>query len=315
MDYVYLGNTGIKVSRICFGALTIGPLQANLSISEGAGIINHALGMGISFIDTAEIYGTYMHIGKAIEISGKRPVIATKTYAYNRSGARRSIEKARKETGLDVIDIFLLHEQESVHTLRGHREALEFLCEAKAGGMVRAVGVSTHNIQVVRLGAEMNEIDIIHPIVNKQGIGIGDGTIDEMIQAVKYASSKGKGIYTMKALGGGNLIGSYEESLNFVLDIPEVHSITIGMQAVEEVEANVAFFENRILPEDIKDKLQRKTRKLHIEEWCEKCGKCIKRCKAGALKLGNETAEVDMNRCKLCGYCGSVCPQFAIKVI
>jgi diketogulonate reductase-like aldo/keto reductase len=74
-----------------------------------------------NFIDTAEMYETYEHIREAIRISGKHPVVATKSYAYSKEGARASLEKARKELDLDVIDIFLLHEQESEHTLRGHR--------------------------------------------------------------------------------------------------------------------------------------------------------------------------------------------------
>lgn len=315
MDYVNLGRTGIKVSGLCFGALTIGPLQANLAVDEGAAVIASALEGGINFIDTAEIYETYAHIKKAVSMTGKVPVVATKTYAYEKMAAEKSLEKARKETGLDVIDIFLLHEQESIHTIRGHMEALKYFCEAKSNGLIRAVGVSTHNIEVVNAAADMDEIDIIHPIVNRAGIGIGDGTINDMIQAVKYAHAKGKGIYAMKALGGGNLIGSYEESLNFVLNIPEIHSIAIGMQSVKEVSANIAFFDTRKLPEELRLELQGRKRRLHIEFWCQRCGKCIERCSTGALKLGENVAEVDMSKCKLCGYCGGVCPAFAIKVI
>jgi len=60
----------------------------------------------------------------------------------------------------------------------------------------------------------MPEVDVIHPIVNKAG-GIGDGTIDDMLKAVEKAYSVGKGIYSMKPLGGGNLIKSYKEAMDF----------------------------------------------------------------------------------------------------
>ncbi len=64
----------------------------------------------------------------------------------------------------------------------------------------------------------MPEVEVIHPIVNKTGIGIGDGTINEMLKAVEKAFNRGKGIYSMKPLGGGNLISSYDEAIKFVLD-------------------------------------------------------------------------------------------------
>ncbi|HOK43584.1 MAG TPA: aldo/keto reductase, partial [Thermoclostridium caenicola] len=50
MEYRFLGKTGIKVSRLCFGALVIGPLQRNLSVEEGAAVIEEALRLGVNFI-------------------------------------------------------------------------------------------------------------------------------------------------------------------------------------------------------------------------------------------------------------------------
>ncbi|HHW30236.1 MAG TPA: 4Fe-4S binding protein [Clostridiaceae bacterium] len=314
MKYVSLGNTGIIVSRLCFGGLIIGPLQANQDVRQGAEVIAAALESGVNFIDTAELYGTYPHIREAIKKTKKLPVISSKSYAYTQEGARESLEKARQALDIDVIDIFMLHEQESRLTLKGHREALEYYISAKAKGLVKAVGVSTHNVEVVEACADMPEIDVIHPIINKKGLGIGDGTIDEMLSAVKKAYDAGKGIYSMKPLGGGNLLNDYEESLNFVLNLPFVHSIALGMQSVEEVIMNIAFFNGEPVPEEIANFLKKKKRKLHIDYWCEGCGRCVQRCNLGALKVEEGKAVVNKEKCVLCGYCSSVCPQFAIKI-
>ncbi|HOJ09251.1 MAG TPA: aldo/keto reductase [Clostridiales bacterium] len=314
MEYIKLGNTGIEVSRMCFGALIIGPLQVNLPVDRGAEIIKRGLELGINFIDTAELYGTYPHIREAVKRSGKRPVIATKCYAYTKEGAAESLEKARRELDMDVIDMFLLHEQESRLTLKGHKEALDYFISAKEKGIIRAVGVSTHNIEVVEACSEMPEIDVIHPLVNIKGIGIGDGTIDEMLKAVKKAYGAGKGIYSMKPLGGGNLLGSFEDCIKFVLNIPYIHSIAIGMQSEEEVEINVGIFESHEIPEELKARIRKINKKLHIDYWCEGCGKCVERCKQGALEIVDSKAKVNYEKCVLCGYCGSVCPQFAIKI-
>ena len=58
MDIVQLGNTGINVSRLCFGTLTMGPLQCNMSVTKGVELIERAFSNGVNFLDTAEIYGT-----------------------------------------------------------------------------------------------------------------------------------------------------------------------------------------------------------------------------------------------------------------
>jgi len=314
MDYVKLGKTGINVSRLCFGGLVIGPLQANLPVDRGADIIVEALKHGVNFIDTAELYGTYPHIREAVGRYKEKLVIATKSYAYTAEGARQSLEKARKEMDLDMIDIFLLHEQESRMTLRGHCEALEYYISAKQKGLIGAVGVSTHNIEVVEACADMPEIDVIHPIVNKDGLGIGDGKIDEMLAAVKKVYDAGKGVYSMKPLGGGNLLGRFGESIKFVLEIPYIHSVAVGMQSVEEVIMNIRFFSGQEVPEDIINSINSRKRRLHIDYWCEGCGKCVERCGQGALYLEGGKAAVKDEFCVLCGYCSSVCPQFAIKI-
>ena len=62
MEYSVLGNTGIEVSKLCFGALTIGPLQKHLSLSKGIDILEYAIDCGINFIDTADLYDTYSYI-------------------------------------------------------------------------------------------------------------------------------------------------------------------------------------------------------------------------------------------------------------
>ena len=187
MEFRHLGNTGLAVSRLCFGALTIGPLQANLPLQTGAAVIRTALAAGVNFIDTAELYETYPYIRAACcDFPGV--VIASKSYAYTYDGMRRSVENACRAIGRDYIDIFLLHEQSSRLTLAGHSDALAFLADAKRRGLVRAAGVSTHSVDVVRAAAGMPAVDVIHPLFNLRGLGIADGTAADMAAAVAAAA-------------------------------------------------------------------------------------------------------------------------------
>ena len=145
-----LGRTNIRVSRLCFGTLTIGPLQANLPVHEGASLIRAAIERGVNFLDTAELYGTYPYIREAISgMNRSDVVIASRSYDYTYENMQQSVGFALRSLDTDYLDLFLLHEQESALTLKGHREALRYLEDARSAGIIRAIGVSTHHVQCV----------------------------------------------------------------------------------------------------------------------------------------------------------------------
>lgn len=315
MEYRFLGMTGLKVSRLCFGTLTIGPLQANLPLAEGLDLLRYAVGQGVNFFDTAEIYETYPYLKKLLQLyRDKELIVATKAYSVTAEEMRRSLEKARCELDRDWIDIFLLHEQDSALTIRGHRGALEFLVEAKQKGLVRAVGISTHRVAGVRGALEFPEIDVIHPLFNIRGLGILDGTIYDMIEALDAAYARGKGIYLMKPLGGGHLQREAEEALRFVFRQRFAASVAVGMQTRDEIDFSVRIANGLSIPEALKLKVAKEQRRLHIDEWCEGCGECVASCPQGALAIKDGKAGVDGEKCILCGYCAAACPFFYIKV-
>ena len=316
MIYNQLGKTGIVTSNICFGTLTMTPFQSNLTTKEGAYLLEYAFDKGINFLDTAQIYNNYNYISKALEgFSRNDIVISTKTYAWNSELAEKALSEALKELKTDYIDIFLLHEQESEYTIKGHFEALEFLIKAKENGYIRALGLSTHRVSGV-LGANKYEaIELIHPILNKNGLGIGDGNAEDMIIALKQSYKLNKGIYSMKPLGGGHLISDIENSINFLRNLDFIDSIAIGMQSVDEIDCNISLIEHGIYPEELKKRLSTKKRKLIIEEYCSGCGICVERCAQNALCIVERHSTVNYDKCVLCGYCATVCPDFYIKVV
>ena len=79
MQTVSLGNSGLKVSRLCFGTLTMSPLQTDLSPEVGAKLLIHAYERGVRFLDTADLYGTYPHIRLALK-DAPDYVVSTKAY-------------------------------------------------------------------------------------------------------------------------------------------------------------------------------------------------------------------------------------------
>jgi aryl-alcohol dehydrogenase-like predicted oxidoreductase len=301
----------------------MGPLQAKLPLKQGASLIRAAVEAGVNFIDTAELYGTYEYVREAIAgddglsaSDRERIVVASKSYDYTYDGMRLAVERALRSMGLDHIDIFLLHEQESALTLKGHQEALRYLVRARQAGQVRAIGVSTHHVACVRAATLMPEIDVIHPLLNRSGIGIADGTVSDMLEAVREARFAGKGIYSMKALGGGALLGDVEGSLAWTLALPFVDSVAVGVKTLDELCMDLAIFEGRT-PDDALRSRTRQNKALIIEPWCTGCGTCVARCTHGALTIsrGSGRAVVDTTRCVLCGYCQVACPEFCMKVV
>ncbi|HAA89330.1 MAG: Aldo/keto reductase [Thermoanaerobacterales bacterium 50_218] len=316
MEYRLLGKTGIRVSRLCFGVLTIGPLQAHLPLPEGVSIMRYAVERGVNFFDTAELYGTYPYLRELLhQVKGKDLVIASKSYAVSFEEMKRSVEKARRELDRDVIDIFLLHEQESELTLKGHRGALEYLIEAKSKGIIKAVGISTHHVAGVKAATAVPEIEVIHPLLNYTGLGIRDGSVEDMVAAIVRASAAGKGVYLMKPLGGGNLISKADTALKFAFSQQAAAAVAVGMKSREEVEYNVLVASGLPVPEKIRRLVSRKRRRLHIEDWCEGCGECVQACPQEALFVGPQgKVQVREELCVLCGYCAAACPHFYIRV-
>lgn len=315
MEYRELGNSGLKVSRLCFGSLTVGPLQRALSPSEGASLIRSALEGGVNFIDTAEIYGTYPHIREALSGWKGEVRIATKTYAYTRDQAAKSLEKARVDMDRDVIDVFLLHEQESELTLQGHGPALDFLQEARHRGLIKAAGISSHTVAAVQAAIKNSSIQVIHPALNIRGLGITSGSLAGMIRSIEEAHIRGIGIYTMKPLGGGHLRGEAGKALSFVLEQDAVDSVAVGLGSEAEVEYALRFFSAREIPKEIMESLERQKRRLlYMPEDCRSCESCVDSCSHGALVWEGRPV-VDESRCLYCGYCGAACPFLCLRII
>lgn len=311
-----LGNTGLEVTELCFGALPMGPLQKNLTIQESADIIQLALEKGINFIDTAEMYKTYEPIALAMKNTGIRPIIASKSNKKTYDGMESAVHDALKALDVDYIDIFHLHAaREGANAFEVYAGALQCLVDMKAQGKIKAIGISTHSIAVTNLAAMHPLIDVVFPIINMKGLGIIDGSSDEMIAAIKKAYDAGKGIYLMKILAGGNLIGTYHEAMEYAKQIKAYSSIALGMTSRAEVEFNTAYFSGE-QPSALPDSTLHLKKAIVSRALCKSCGKCISACPNKAICFDPESkACIDRSICITCGYCTPVCAEFAIRVV
>lgn len=314
MRRVRLGRSGLMVSPLALGTLTMSPLQKDFPPQRGAELILYAAEQGINLFDTAQYYETYEPLRLALK---RRPdlLVSTKSYAYDRAGAEAAFEEARRALDMDVIPIFLMHEQEDRLTLKGHREAFDFYLEQKAKGKILAVGFSTHRVAAVDYAPRYPGVDVIFPLINVTGVGIPDGTRDEMAQAIARAHSADIGTYAMKPLGGGHLIADPREAFDYLRGLGTIDTVCVGVQSEAELDVDLCLVEGREPPAQALAETRREPRRLMIHDYCRGCGRCVERCRQGALRLENGKCVCDQSKCVRCGYCAPVCEEFCIKVI
>ncbi len=152
MDYVSLGHSGLKVSRLGLGTMVFGR-WGNTDHADCARIVHRALDEGLNLIDTANRYGmgeSEEILGKALEGRRAEAVIATKVFMpgpggmLDRGTSRRhiflQIEESLRRLRTDWIDLYQIHRNDSDTPLE---ETLGALTDLVRHGKVRYLGVST----------------------------------------------------------------------------------------------------------------------------------------------------------------------------
>lgn len=314
MKQIHLGNTGITFFPLIYGTLPLGPLQAGLTPAEAGKLIRHALESGINMLDTAALYGTYPHIREGIT-GWKGPLtIATKTHAADAATARAHVEEALAALGMERLDIVHLHGARIADPFSERAEVLVELIRMKDEGKIAHIGISSHYIQAFCRVLDHPEIEVVHPLINRTGMGILDGSAPEMADTIAACAKAGKGVYAMKALAGGNLISEARQSLAYVLALEGVHGVAVGMLSKQEIDSNIALFQSGTVDDRVWSQLESRRRRLKIM-FCEGCGQCVETCGSKALSIKDGKAVVDESACILCGYCAAACPEFMIRVV
>jgi len=160
MDYVRLGQTGLKVSRLCLGCMsygspTAGPHPWVLTEAEGRPFIQRALEAGITFFDTANSYSLGASeevLGRALQDFARRDevVIATKVFTpmrdepngrgLSRKAIMQEIDASLRRLGTDYVDLYQIHRFDYETPLE---ETLDALNDVVRAGKARYLGASS----------------------------------------------------------------------------------------------------------------------------------------------------------------------------
>ena len=154
MDYRNLGQTGLKVSPLCLGAMMFGK-WGNTDHDACIRIIHRALDAGVNFVDTANGYSegeSEVIVGKALKDRREGTVLATKVWApvgpgpnqrgLSRKAIQEQVENSLRRLGTEVIDLYQIHRPDPTTPIE---ETLSTLTDLVRQGKVRYLGLSTNH--------------------------------------------------------------------------------------------------------------------------------------------------------------------------
>ena len=233
-----LGRTGVDVSRLCLGLGSSGngstSMQGRLPHAEVAAFLLAAYAEGVTWWDTSDDYGSHPHIREALRHVGRdRIQITTKSHAADGVTLRHSLASSLRELGTPYVDVFLLHEIDSPEDLERRACAIEELRVLKHEGLVRAVGLSTHNIDALEVAAEDPRFDVLMTNYNVATVHMDADPVD-YARALRRAVRCGQGVALMKTLGEGVLADRYDEAVLHNLSLPFAHGVLLGIRSLEE---------------------------------------------------------------------------------
>ena len=233
MEFRNLGKSGLKVSQISLGGDTFGRSVDERTTSD---IINHALDLGVNFIDTADIYGNQGRseefIGKALK--GKRPKVligskfgsAMGTGPNDKGGSRHRIinalEASLQRLDTDYLDLYQIHHPDPTTPIEETLCALDDIIRA---GKVRYIGCSNFAAWQLTEAMWVSKVNSLQPFVTVQPkYHLLDRRIEQ--ELVPCCQAHGVGVIPWYPLAAGFLTGKYRRGempaagTRFASDIP-----------------------------------------------------------------------------------------------
>ena len=264
MEYITLGRTGLRISRLGFGGI---PIQ-RIDGEKAKELLEAVRSAGINFIDTARGYTVSEElIGAAIEGHRDEFVLATKSMARDKASMAKDIEISLKNLRTDHIDLYQIHNcpPNQLEQVCSEEGALAALLEAKAAGKIGHIGITAHSAETFEKALELDWVETImfpYSIVETQG--------EELMAKAK---EKNIGFIDMKPMAGG-AIEDPGLAIRYICANANVSVVIPGMYSVEEVAQNAAAAENTapFTAEEIA--AIEKIRSELGTTFCRRCGYC-----------------------------------------
>ena len=270
MQYITLGKTGLKISRLGFGGIPIQKTDAATTRK----LIESMVEKGINYIDTARGYTvSESFLGEALEGYRDKFILATKSMAVTKEAMAADIETSLKNFRTDYIDLYQIHNPsaENFEKIIAPGGALEALLEAKAAGKIGHSGFTTHTTPLFEKALVCDWVETImfpYNLVETQGEDL-----------MRQCTEKNIGFIVMKPLAGG-AIDDATLALRFICANPDATVVIPGMCDVKEIDMNLAAATDASpLTEEELVKIEA-IRKDLGSNFCRRCNYC-QPCSAG----------------------------------
>lgn len=216
MKYHEIGNTGMKVSSLSFGASSLGGVFHSINESEGIKAVHTAVENGINFIDVSPYYGHYKAetvLGKALrEIDRDKYYLSTKVGRYGENGVnvwdysakktRESVFESLDRLNIETIDLINVHDIEFSDMNQVINETLPTLIELRNEGIVKHVGITDLQLENLMWVIDRVPEGTVESILNFCHFCLND---DKLTDFLDYFESKKVGIINASPLSMGLL--------------------------------------------------------------------------------------------------------------
>ncbi len=248
-DWVTLGNSGVKVTRLALGTGTFGGrVQRELPQEEFTKIVRHAYDRGVRFFESADSYDQ-MHEKLAIALKGiprDSYKLMTKFRLREAENAKETIDRYRRELDSEYFDILLMHCVRTPDWPQTYAKLADEFNEAKEKKVILAKGASVHGLLPLRAFPGNKWLDVGLFRVNHDGTkmdmlnprGQGKGDVPEVISHIQKVHDQGAGVLGMKIIGEGAFTTPEQRdaSFKYVMGLGTVDAVTIGFKNTAEVD-------------------------------------------------------------------------------
>jgi aryl-alcohol dehydrogenase-like predicted oxidoreductase len=248
-DWVTLGESGVKVTRLAFGTGThAGRIQRALGQDQFTKLVRYAYDHGIRFFETSESYGE-MHRMLGVALQGiPRDSYRLMSKVTTRDGVdpMQKIDELRKLANTDYFDVMLLHWQ---HTATWPTDSLRWqdgISEAQARHAVVGRGASVHGLPALRKFPDNQWLQVAMIRMNHKGEKMdaedfntrGLGNVPEVVSHVKQVRHAGMGVISMKLVGEGTFTTREDRqaAMKFAFKHAGVDCVTVGYKSTAEVD-------------------------------------------------------------------------------
>lgn len=317
MKRIPLGNTGLEVSAVGFGGIPI----TRLGEQVAASLVRRAVDCGINFFDTAYGYpGSEERIGLGIRgLDRASLAIASKDPSADGKMFARHVRESLERLGTEYLDLMQFHnvaDREAWDAIRAPKGAYGAALKLRDDGLVRHVGVTSHNVALAAEMIESGEFETVQVPLNF--------VADEAAPLVARCRERGVGFIGMKPFGGG-AIEDGELALQYLQQFPSVAPIP-GIETGEELDQVV---ELAMHPSPLTEAQRGRVDELKKEigkVFCRACGYCqpcpeeipipmMLRAESFARRMPKEKTRRSLERhmpkierCTECRQCVERCP-------